>query len=153
MAMPPVGLSRKQIDEYRNFIFHDDSNYNLIVSRLLSVLGFKPSLCGTGFVREAIKFCCEQPLTTKFRFSSDVYPVVAEVCGVSSDCVERDIRTALHNCYNSGGMLKFNSICGYEIVSAVYPPTNVDFVTQTVTWIKSYSPACTVQDPVQINDN
>lgn len=153
MAMPPVGLSRKQIDEYRSFILQDDSNYDLIVSRLLSVLGFKPSLCGTSFVREAIKFCCNQPITAKIRFKSDVYPAVAVACGVNPDCVERDIRTALHNCYFNGNMFKFNSICGYEIVSSKYPPTNVDFVTQTVSWIKFCSLARNVQEPVQLNDN
>lgn len=153
MAMQPVGVSRKQIDEYRNFIFQDDSNYDLIVSRLLSVLGFKPSLCGTNFVREAIKFCCNQPITAKLHFKSDVYPAVAEACGARSDCVERDIRTALHNCYFNGNMIRFNSICGYEIVSSQYPPTNVDFVTQTVSWIRFCSLVRNVQDPVQINDN
>lgn len=141
MVMQPVVLTRKQIDEYRSFIFQDYKNYDLVISRLLSVLGFKPSLCGTRFVREAIMFCCKHNEATKIHFSSEVYPTVAKACGVTADCVERDIRTALHNCYFNGNMFKFNGICGYDVVSSTYPPTNVDFITQMVSWITLYTVA------------
>lgn len=139
MTKQIVTLSREQIEEYRSFIFQDENNVDLIVSRLLSVLGFKPSWCGTDFIREAVKYCYALPVTSRVLFNSTVYPYVAGLCGVKSECIERDIRTALHNCYFNGSIFKYNAICCYDIVSLNYPPTNVEFVTQTVSWIKSYS--------------
>jgi len=137
MDMRFLNLSREQIDSFRNFIFEKQQDIDVTIARLLLVLGFKPQLYGTVYLQEAIICCYLSPLT-KISFSKAAYPYVAKKFGTNSRAVERNIRTALNDCYNSGSIFKLNYISGCDIISARYTCTNCEFIMKTVAWIKSY---------------
>ncbi len=137
MDMRFLNLSREQIDTFRNFIFEKQQDIDVTISRLLLVLGFKPQLYGTVYLHEAIIYCYLSPLT-KISFSKAAYPYVAQKLGAKPRSVERNIRTALNDCYNSGSLFKLNYICGCDIISTRYVCTNSEFIMKTVAWNKSY---------------
>lgn len=131
-----VNFSREDMANFRNFIDRNHENTEIIVSRLLLVLGFRPNLRGVTYLRDVIMRCFELPTFTKFSFSNDIYPVTATLFGTSARNVERDIRTAVQVCYNDGGMFKLNRICGSDVISQHYPPTNSEFIMKSVAWLR-----------------
>lgn len=133
-------FSNEQIVIFRHFITENRQNIELITSRLMLAMGFKMHLCGVAYLREAICYCYQLPNEAKVSFSKSVYPHIAERHASTARNVDRDIRTAIKSCYESKRMLAFNEICGYEIISPQYPPTNNEFVMQLVMWIKTIEP-------------
>lgn len=131
-----VNFSREEVVNFRNFIDKNHENTEIIVSRLLLVLGFRPNLRGVMYLRDVILRCYQLPVFAKFSFSNDIYPATATLFGTSARNIERDIRTAVQACYNEGGLLKLNRICGSEVISQHYPPTNSEFVMQSVAWLR-----------------
>lgn len=115
----------------------DKQNIELIIARLMLTIGFNPHLFGAVYLREAIAYCVRQQTEDKISFSGEVYPHIANTHKSTPQRVERNIRTAIQSCYDSKAMFKFNQICGYDIISTQYPPTNSEFVMKTVEWIKT----------------
>ena len=118
-------------------MMHEKQNIELIISRLMLTIGFNPHLFGAVYLREAIVYCVGLKTDGKVSFSGEVYPHIASNHKSTPQRVERNIRTAIQSCYDSKSMFKFNQICGYDIISPQYPPTNSEFVMKTVEWIKT----------------
>lgn len=116
---------------------YSKQNIDLTITRLLLSIGFNPHLFGMTYVCEAIKYCVLSQHDGKVSFSGEVYPFIASNHNSSSKSVERDIRTSIQNCYDSKLMFKLNQICGYEIVSQQYAPTNSEFIMKTAYWFKT----------------
>ena len=100
-------------------------------------MGFKLHLCGSSYLCEAIKYCYQLSDNEKVSFSGQVYPYVAQKRNSTVRNVARDIRTTIQSCYNGGKMFTFNEICGYELISQQYPPTNSELIMNIVAWIKT----------------
>lgn len=128
-------LSSEQIADFRLFISENRQNVELITSRLMLATGFKPHLCGSIYLREAIQYCYKLPSDGKICFSGKVYPYIAQKINSVARNVDRDIRTSIQACYESGKMFAFNDICGYEVISLQYPPTNSEFIMKVVSWL------------------
>lgn len=118
-------------------MMQNKQNIELIISRLMLTIGFNPHLFGAVYLREAIFYCVCSQTDGKVSFSKEVYPYIASTHKSTPQRVERNIRTAIQSCYDSKSMLKFNQICGYDIISQQYPPTISEFVMKTVEWIKT----------------
>ena len=125
-----------EITDIRTFIRQNILNIDVITPRLLFVMGFKPNLCGTTYLREAIAYCFALPIYPKVSFCKEVYPAVAHKHNTTASRVERNIRTALQHCYDSGSIFKLNLICNSEVISLQYPPTTSEFVMQVVRWLQ-----------------
>lgn len=125
-----------EIADIRAFIRQNIQNIDVVIPRLLFALGFRSNLYGVIYLREAIAYCFTLPLFPKVSFCKDVYPAVARKLGTTASRVERDVRTALQRCYESGSMYKLNKICNSEAISSKYPPTTSEFVMQVVYWLK-----------------
>lgn len=137
MAQRILDFSREEAASFRDFITKNHNNIELIVSRLLLVLGFRPNLCGVKYLRDAIIHCFHRPKFSKVSFSGDIYPVIAKDFNANSRNIERDIRTAVQSCYYDGGMFRLNRICSYEAISEYYPPTISEFVMRSVEWLQT----------------
>lgn len=133
-------FSNEQIVDFRRFIAENKQNTELITSRLMLAMGFKLHLCGAKYLREAIDYCYKLPKNAKVSFSGTVYLQIAQKFNSSARNVDRDIRTAIQCCYQSGNMLIFNDICGYNIISRQYPPTNSEFITNVVEFLRTVNP-------------
>lgn len=134
-----------QTIDLRNFAIKNKKNKDLIISRLMLSIGFKLHLCGSTYLRESIAYCLTLPQDTKINFSADVYPYIAKKHNTMARSVEKNIRTAIHNCYYNGNMLSFNDLCGYKTVSKSYPPTNADFIMSAVDLINFYESTSDVE--------
>lgn len=134
----PSYSSGEQIVNFRRFIVQNLQNIDLITSRLLLEVGFKMHLCGANYLREAIKYCYNAPQNARLSFNGKVYPYIAKQVDSTARNVDRDIRTVIQRCYESGRMFLLNDLCGYEMISPQYPPTNTEFVIDIVCWLKTY---------------
>ena len=132
-------FSGEQIVEFRRFIAENRHNIDLITSRLMFTMGFKQNLCGAICLRAAINFCYGLPEDKKVNFDKTVYPHLAEKLGFNAHNIERNIRTAIQNCYQNGSMFILNSICGWDMISKQYPPTNSEFIVNIISWIRSFN--------------
>ena len=132
-----VNFSREDVANFRNFIDKNNENTEIIISRLLLVLGFRPNLRGVKYLRVVILRCYQLPEFAKFSFSSDIYPVTASLFDTSARNIERDIRTAVQTCYNEGGLFKLNCLCSSDVISQQYPPTNSEFIMKSVAWLRT----------------
>lgn len=133
----PSYLSSEQIADFRLFISENRQNIELITSRLMLATGFKPHLCGSIYLREAIQYCYLRQSSAKLNFSGEVYPYIAQKTNSVARNVDRDIRTSIQACYESEKMFAFNDICGYDVISPQYPPTNSEFIMKVVSWLRT----------------
>ena len=137
MTMALNKLYGDQAEDLRNSILNKHNNLDMAITRLLLLLGLKPHLFGTVYLRVAVKHCCTMNSSiAKINFGNDVYPFVANKCKTIPRRVERDIRTAIQCCYNNGGMERLNGIVGYELISSKYPPTNSEFIMGITSWLR-----------------
>ena len=111
-------------------------NVNAAVERLLFALNFRSKLDGTAYIKEAIELWYNMPTNTRVVLSSDIYPQVATRLHSTAERVERSIRNALHDCYANGKLLLFNDLTQSEVVSTRYAPTNGEFISSVVSWLR-----------------
>lgn len=109
------------------------------VQRLFFALGFKSKLVGTTYLREAIKIWCGFPATRRVVMSVDIYPPIAKRLASTVDRVERAIRNAIIDCYNNAKMIWFNDLVQSDVVAATYAPTNGEFLSSVVSWLRIQS--------------
>ena len=126
---------------HHEFLYHlvvDDGidNVDVAVERLLFALNFKSKLRGTTFIKEAIALWYDAPVTARVVLSNDVYPQIAAKMHSTAERVERAIRTAIHDCYHHGKLFLFNDLVQSEIISPRYAPTNGEFVSSVVSWLR-----------------
>lgn len=70
------------------------------VTELLMEMGIPAKLSGYSFVREAVLMMAAKP---GLSITKELYPAVAQSCGVSVNVVERSIRTAIASGWEKGG--------------------------------------------------
>ena len=126
---------------------HHEFLYNLVVGdgienidvatqRLFFALGFKSKLLGTTYLKEAIKLWCDKPTTERVVMTTDVYPQIAKSLGSTPQRVERAIRNAIVDCYDNGKLVLYNDLVQSDVVSLKYKPTNGEFLSSVVSWMR-----------------
>ena len=107
----------------------------ILVRNLLFSLSFKTSLAGCGYLCEALVEYCLRDYVHP-TLSRDVYPVIMQKHNAKRSSIDRDISTAIKNCYDFGNMRKLNDLFGCKIVDDTYPPTNLEFIANVGARIK-----------------
>lgn len=126
---------------HHEFLYHlivgdGIDNVDTAVERLLFALNFRRKLDGTTYIKEAIELWIDMPVIRRVVLSSDVYPKVASKLNSTAECVERNIRTAIHDCYYNGKLFLFNELVLSDVISPKYPPTNGEFLSSAVSWLR-----------------
>ena len=111
-------------------------NVDVAVARLLLALGFRSKLHGATYIKEAIKLWYDMPATARVVLSIDIYPQIATKLGSTAERVERSIRNAIHDCHHHGKLIWFNDLVQSDVVSAKYVPTNGEFLSSVVDWLR-----------------
>ena len=141
---------QKTINEKRNHYPQHDflmkmvmgdgiENIDETVQRLFFALGFKSKLVGTTYIKEAIKLWCGFPDTKRVVLTADVYPPIAQKLISTPDRVERAIRNSIIDCHDHGKLILLNDLVQSDIVSATYKPTNGEFLSSVVSWLRIQS--------------
>lgn len=107
----------------------------ILVHNLLYSVSFKTSLAGCKYLCEALVAYCMCDSAHK-TLSRDVYPVLMQKHNAKRSSIDRDISTAIKNCFDYGNMRKLNEIFGCRMVDDVYPPTNLEFIANLGARIK-----------------
>ena len=130
-------LFNKQTDNFSGFAMKNFKNIDLVTSRLMLAMGFKLSLLGTTYLREAIVYRYDYSLDCKISLSKQILSHIAQKYNVSINSIDRDMRTALIKCYNDGTMFALNDILGCGVISKQYAPTISEFIMIFVTYFKT----------------
>lgn len=109
---------------------------DVAVQRLLFALGFKSKLLGTTYIKEAVKLWYDFPASQRVVMVLDVYPPIAAKLNSTPDRVERAIRNAILDCNTNGKLINLNDLVQSDIVSAQYAPTNGEFLSSVVSWLR-----------------
>ena len=107
-----------------------------VVQRLFFALGFKSKLLGTTYLKEAIRLWYNFPSTRRVVMTTDIYPRVAKKLDSTAERVERAIRNAIIDCYDKGKLIWYNDLVRSEIVCPPYKPTNGEFISSVVSWLR-----------------
>lgn len=107
----------------------------ILVRNLLFSLSFKTSLAGCRYLCEALVEYCSRDYAHP-TLSRDVYPVIMRKYNVTRTSIDRDISTAIKNCYDFGNMHKLNDLFGCKMVDDAYSPTNLEFIANVGARIK-----------------
>lgn len=111
-------------------------NLDVAVQRLFFALGFKSKLLGTTYLKEAIKLWHALPSTKRVVLTADVYPPIATKLKSTPDRVERAIRNSIHDCHVNGKLIYFNDLVQSDVISPKYVPTNGEFLSSVVSWLR-----------------
>ena len=111
------------------------------VQRLFFALGFKSKLLGTTYLKESIRLWLGFPSTRRVVMTVDIYPPIAVRMNSTPERVERAIRNAIIDCYDNGKLIWYNDLVRSEIVCPPYKPTNGEFISSVVTWLRIQFPA------------
>ncbi len=98
------------------------------IQMLLVQTGFRNKLTGSAYLCKAVEIYCKSPAELTRRLTNELYPVVAQDFNTSAMCVERNIRTAIQDSYDRGGLFSLNRIFNCNVVEKNYPPTNADII-------------------------
>ena len=118
-------LFNKQTDNFSGFAMKNFKNIDLVTSRLMLAMGFKLSLLGTTYLREAIVYRYDYSLDCKISLSKQILSNIAQKYNVSINSIDRDMRIAL------------NDILGCGVISKQYAPTISEFIMILVTYFKT----------------
>ena len=106
------------------------------VQRLFFALGFKSKLLGTTYLKESIRLWFGFPSTKRVVMTTDIYPLIAKRLDSTPERVERAIRNAIIDCYDKGKLIWYNDLVRSEIVCPPYKPTNGEFISSVVSWLR-----------------
>ena len=133
-------------DKRNNYPLHDFmmntvvadgiDNIEVAIQRLFFALGFKSKLYGTTYLKEAIKLWYGFSHTKRVIMTTDIYPPIAEKLSSTPERVERAIRNAIIDCFNNGKLIYFNDLVQSDVVSQKYVPTNGEFLSSIVSWLR-----------------
>lgn len=121
---------------YKLVFGHGVDSIEGAVQRLFFALGFKNKLIGTTYLREAVGTWCDMPTSARVVLTADIYPNVARKFNSTAGRVERAIRNTLLDCYSNGRLIFFNDLVQSDVISAQYPPTNGEFLSSVVSWLR-----------------
>ena len=106
----------------------------MVVDMLLS-FKIQPDIIGFDYLKSAIMLCYDQE-DLKNNISKKIYPMVAQLYNATPENVERSIRTAVENCFNSGGLLEINEKCGLVVYNNNFKWTNGEVICTLAQLIK-----------------
>ena len=110
-----------------------------VVQMLFFALSFKSKLSGTVYLKEAIRYWYTLPAAKRVVMTTDIYPPVATKLYSTPDRVERAIRNAIIDCYRNGNLMLFNDLVQSDVISPKYAPTNGEFLSSVVSWLRVQS--------------
>lgn len=113
-----------------------NASLNVIVSRMLFLMGFRNNLIGTAYLKDAILLLYNLNAGIKINLCKEIYSKVAERNCSTVNRVERDIRHCIQDCYNRGKLFAFNALVHCEIVTKDYTITNSELLKSIVSWLR-----------------
>lgn len=96
-------------------------------SALLYDLMLSPSYKGYKYLKDAILMLCDDKYDCT-SFTKNIYPVIAEKYGSTSQNIEKNIRTAIIRIYEANSKEDFERILGKSPIISE-KPSNVKFIT------------------------
>ena len=90
---------------------------------LVKTLGVMPNVKGYYYITEAVELI-RKKLGSPVVVTKDVYPLVAMKYYTSTECVERVIRTTIHNIWVHN-KIAMDAVAGYPLR---FKPTNKEFL-------------------------
>lgn len=97
------------------------------VTELLRQIGVSASLCGYGYLREAILMAIEEPDVMN-SVTKTIYPGVAQKYNSNPSKVERGIRHSIELAWRRGNATVLDSIFGYTVDGQKGKTTNSEFI-------------------------
>ncbi len=107
--------------------YRDESD--LIITKIIQQLCVPAHLKGYNYLRYAIKLCVETPSLAN-TITKELYPDVAVNYSVSTESVERNIRTAIELAWQRGSDDGFSKYFGYNKRIRKNRPTNAEFIAR-----------------------
>ncbi len=107
--------------------FFEESD--IIITKIIQQLCVPAHLKGYNYLRYAIKLCVEYPALTN-TVTKELYPGVAVNYSVTSESVERNIRTAIELAWQRGNDDVFSKYFGYNKQMRKNRPTNAEFIAR-----------------------
>lgn len=129
-----VAINRQQM--YENIIGHG-CNVEIVVRRLLTILGFKSKLLGTKYLEYAILYRFDNANRVFAGMTHRAYVSVANTCQTTSTRVERAIRNSIINCYTHGALRSFNVLTHANVINERFAPSNGEFMCSVVSWLQT----------------
>jgi len=109
------------------FTYYIDSE--AIITKVIQELCIPAHLKGYKYLRVAIKSSIENTKLVN-SMTTVLYPLVAENYEVSSESVERSIRTAIQLAWDRGNPEAFSKYFGYNSQVRKKRPTNAEFIAR-----------------------
>lgn len=101
----------------------------VIITKIIQQLCVPAHLKGYNYLRYAIKLCVETPQLAN-TVTKELYPGVAINYAVTSESVERNIRTAIELAWQRGNDDGFSKYFGYNKQMRKNRPTNAEFIAR-----------------------
>lgn len=101
----------------------------VIITKIIQQLCVPAHLKGYNYLRYAIKLCVETPQLAN-TVTKELYPGVAINYAVTSESVERNIRTAIELAWQRGNDDGFSKYFGYNKQMGKNRPTNAEFIAR-----------------------
>lgn len=112
-------------------------NVNTVIFETLREIGVPTSMLGYSYLREAILIVYQNPSAMR-SFCKDVYCAIAEKFDSTKTRVERAMRHTIERLWDTGDVeilyKYFGNICSPDRGK----PTNKEFVSTVVEWLKVY---------------
>lgn len=105
------------------------------ITENLMFLGIMPKMIGFDYLREAVKLCFIDKNLLK-QVTSKLYPMIAKKFHTSSEVVERNMRSAIENAHNSGGLLNLNQYFSLLIYKQNFRISNSELISIIIEKIK-----------------
>lgn len=102
---------------------------DIIITGIIQQLCVPAHLKGYNYLRSAIKLCVEMP-TLANTITKELYPGIATNYSVTSESVERNIRTAIELAWQRGNDDGFSKYFGYNKQTRKSRPTNAEFIAR-----------------------
>lgn len=125
------GVMSNLPDSTESFNLPDSNNTEAIpkqetltqkITNLLTHLGFRSSLCGFDYLRNAILYCIDNGTVSATK---ELYPQIAKKIGTTPTRVERAIRNSIETAFERCPS-KFTNLIGDSFCST--KPTNSEFI-------------------------
>ena len=102
---------------------------DVIITGIIQQLCVPAHLKGYNYLRCAIKLCVETPALAN-TITKELYPGIATNYSVTSESVERNIRTAIELAWQRGNDDGFSKYFGYNKQMRKNRPTNAEFIAR-----------------------
>ncbi len=113
---------------YRYVVEESNCDIEIYVQQLLTCLGFRAKLEGTGYLEQAIVCRLGLPENAKVRYTKIIYQTVAQNNLTSTACVEHGIRTSVADCCIYGNLKVLNDLTHKQLVTEDCPPSNARLI-------------------------